>query len=51
VEAKRPPEPRYPPDQEIREMGFDPGQLTPDEQQELLELHHRVPDEALSASD
>ena len=33
---------------QIRALGFDPIHLTPDEQDEVLEMHILCPDEALS---
>ena len=35
------------PESRVRALGFDPSQLTPEEQVELLELYSICPDEAL----
>lgn len=34
----------------VRELGFNPLQLTPREREELLELYERFPDELLTAT-
>ena len=36
-------------DDRVRELGFDPRQLTPREREELVEIHERYPDEVLVA--
>lgn len=48
MEESHPAETGSTPEEEIRALGFDPSQLTPQEQQELLELHRLWPDPALS---
>jgi hypothetical protein len=35
-------------EERVRALGFDPGQLTPGEQEELLEFDRLCPDEALT---
>ena len=48
MEEISPPEPAPSRAEQIRALGFDPVQLTPDEQVEVLEMHLLCPDEALS---
>jgi hypothetical protein len=48
VEEIRSPEPVLSLEEQIRALGFDPVHLTPEEQDEVLEMHMLCPDEALS---
>ena len=48
MEEISPPEPAPTRAEQIRALGFDPVYLTPDEQVEVIEMHHLCPDEALS---
>jgi hypothetical protein len=51
VEESLPPEFMSPSrEDQIRALGFDPSQLTPMEQEDLLEIYSLCPDEAMSAS-
>ena len=49
MEQSLPPDPESSPDERIRALGFEPSNLTPDEQEELLEIYSLCPDEAISA--
>jgi hypothetical protein len=49
VEENRPPARASALENEVRELGFDPRQLTPREREELVDLYRRFPDEVLTA--
>lgn len=49
MEDNRPPAKESTLTSQIRELGFDPRQLTPREAEELLEIYRRCPDEVLTA--
>jgi hypothetical protein len=49
VEENRPPAKESALACQVRELGFDPRQLTPRECEELVELYRRCPDEELTA--
>jgi len=49
VEQSLSPEAESSPDDRIRALGFEPSNLTPAEQEELLEIHSLWPDEAIGA--
>lgn len=49
VEPSLPPDPESSADERIRALGFEPSNLTPDEQEELLEIYSLCPDEAITA--
>ena len=48
MEETHSPEPVLSLAEQIRALGFDPVHLTPDEQDEVLDMHLLCPDEALS---
>lgn len=50
MEENRPPATPTPVDARVRELGFDPRQLTPREREELVEMYRRCPDELLTVS-
>lgn len=49
MEPSLPPDPESSADERIRALGFEPSNLTPDEQEELLEIYSLCPDEAITA--
>lgn len=42
----RPPEQRFAREERVRDLGFNPAYLTPQEQMDLLELHASAPEPA-----
>lgn len=50
VEENHPPATDRVLEDRVRELGFDPRQLTPREREELVEIYSRCPDEVLTAS-
>lgn len=50
MEEIRPPAKERELESRVRELGFDPRQLTPREREELVEVHSRCPDQVLSAA-
>jgi hypothetical protein len=50
VEESHPPATAKPVEEQIRELGFDPRQLTPLEREELVEIYRRCPDELLTVA-
>lgn len=49
MEENRPPAQERALEVQVRELGFDPRQLTPREREELVEIYRRCPNEVLTA--
>ena len=50
MDESQPPDTAKPVEMQIRELGFDPDQLTPREREELVEMYRRFPDEVITAT-
>ena len=50
MEENRPPANGSTVNRRVRELGFDPLQLTPREREELVEIYRRCPDALLTAN-